>query len=115
MTVFKPCPICGKPLTTKNIHFYDCDSMIGDMDMISDFEHILDPSNSCHPEDWEDLDEEDRKLVGDCYIECANGVEYIGIYCTCGFQFDIDRWSISYPDEGWLDEFAAKINRRATA
>lgn len=37
MTVFKPCPICGKPLTTKNIHFYDCDSMIGDMDMISDF------------------------------------------------------------------------------
>lgn len=113
MTVFKPCPICGAPITTRNIRFYDDECSFGDMMNVSDFEHILDPSNSCCPEDWKKLDEVDRKQVGSNYIECAEGVEYIGILCSCGLQFDIDRWSTSYPDAGWLDEFAAKINRRA--
>ncbi len=143
MTVFKPCPVCGRPLTTKDIRFFDSESLIGDMDMISDFEnipdpsnscypedwknldeevrqqvisdfeHILDPSNSCCPEDWKNLDEEVRQQVGKNYLACIEEVEVINVMCDCGLSIAIDRWSLPFPDEGWLDEFAAKVNRRA--
>lgn len=113
MTVFKPCPVCGKPLTTKDIRFFDSESLIGDLDMISDFENIPDPSNSCYPEDWKNLDEEVRQQVGKNYLACIEEVEVIVVMCDCGLSIAIDRWSIPFPDEGWLDEFAAKVNRRA--
>ncbi len=114
MIAFKPCPVCGRPLTTKDVRFFDCDSLIGDMDMISDFEHVLDPSNSCYPEDWKNLDEKDRQQIGRNYRECVEAVETIIVMCDCGLSIAIDRWSIPFPDAGWLDEFAAKINRRAS-
>lgn len=113
MIAFKPCPYCGRKLTTKDLRFFDQDSYLGDMEMIHDFEHILDPSNSTWPSDWERMDEGDRQGVVKNYLETVEVVEDIQLHCSCGASITVDRWSIPFPDEEWLDEFAAKVNRRA--
>lgn len=109
---FKPCPICGRALSEKDIEFYDDGSYIGDMEMIHDYENVMDPSNSMHPDDWKKLDESDRRQIGNNYIEAAEAVEEFMVVCPCGFRFIVDRWTTRYPERGWLGEVMEKTNRR---
>lgn len=110
---FLPCPYCGRKLTVKNLRFFDADSYIGDMENISDFEHILDPRNSSIPEDWEGMDEADREVAGQNYKEAVEAVEEIQLFCTCGAFVAIDRWRTCYPEEGWLEHIEWLVNRRS--
>lgn len=110
---FLPCPYCGRALTTRDLRIFDQDSYLGDMEMVHDFEHILDPSNACIPEDWEGMDEEDRQRVGKLYQETVETVEDIQLHCTCGASITVDRWKTCYPEEGWLEEFEFLVNRRS--
>lgn len=110
---FLPCPYCGRKLTTDDLRFFDEESYLGDMEMVHDFDHILDPSNSAIPEDWRGMDEEDRQGVGKIYQETVEAVEDIQLHCTCGASVTVDRWKTCYPEEGWLEEFEDEVNRRS--
>ncbi len=110
---FLPCPYCGRKLTTGDLRFFDADSYLGDMEMVHDFDRILDPSNSSIPEDWKGMDEDDRQRVGKIYQETVEAVEDIQLHCTCGASVTVDRWRTSYPEEGWLEEFEDEVNARS--
>lgn len=110
-----PCPVCGRQLGPRDIHWWDNDGeYIGDLEMIHDLDDLLDPSNGAHPEDWARMDEQDRRVVGSVYLESLRAVETISVYCDCGYRMKVDRWKFpSFPEEGWLAEFEDEVNARS--
>lgn len=109
----RPCPICGRKLSMNDIQFCDCDGeRIGDLETMHDFEHAEDPSNIAAPEDWANMSEADRRQASEIYAESLSAVETIVVTCHCGYCMMISVWGIGFPDEGWVDEFKAKANRR---
>lgn len=110
---FRPCPICGRKLTMNDIQFCDCDGeRIGDLETMHDYEHAKDPSNIAAPEDWADMSEVDRRQASEIYAELLSAVESIVVTCNCGYFMMIHVWRTDFPDEGWVDGFKEKANRR---
>ena len=110
-----PCPFCGASHSVRDIRFYDeCGDLFGDLSMIHDFEHILDPSNSTWPEEWENLDEVDRERIVKSYLECIEGVVYITLACSnCGGSYSVDRCDTNFPEEGWFEDFIDEVDDRS--
>lgn len=59
-----------------------------------------------------DMSEADRRQASEIYAGSLSDVETIVVTCHCGYCMMISVWSIGFPDEGWVDEFKAKANRR---
>lgn len=110
---FLPCPYCGRKLTTSNLRFFDEESYLGDMEAVSDFEHIRDPRNSIWPEEWDKMDKLERARINGIYQETVEAVEDIELHCPCGASVTVNRWKTCFPDEGWLEEFEDEVNRRS--
>ena len=112
-----PCPCCGRRLRGDDIHFYDeMGELIGDMEMVTDFDHITNPRNAVHPDDYDHLSkfaEEDLRQVVQIYQESVEAVSTVAVICTCGFGMSFDRSKSCYPDEGWTEAFLEHVNRRS--
>ncbi len=113
-----PCPCCGRRLKGDDIHFFDeMGELIGDMEMVTDFDHITNPRNAVHPDDYDHLSKfaaEDLRQVVQVYQESVEAVSTIVVTCTwCGFGMSFDRWKSNYPDEGWTETFLEYVNRRS--
>ncbi len=111
--IFKPCPICGRPLNEKCLVFSDDDGLVVDLDYVSDYEHISDPKNSMLREDWEDADENRRENAEFAYNAYLSYITEISLECYCGFCYRTSERSIGFPKDGWLENFALNANKRA--
>ncbi len=110
---FRPCLICGRKLTLGNIRFFDDEGeRIGDFETMHDFEHARDPCNIAYPADWEKMTEPDRRQAAEIYTEMLGYVEFLAVQCPCGYSKTVYAWGIGFPDEGWVDRFKEKANRR---
>ena len=111
---FKPCPMCGKPLSTNDVHFLDCEGgILSDLERLEDCENAEREENvACMlGDDWRNyMSNEEYKECVEQFKQLLEEVEYIAIDCPCGFSFCRD--SGSFPRTGWLKEFTFSANRR---
>lgn len=58
--------------------------------------------------------DDDGGSVDDLEVDRGLFVEYIGISCDCGGWKAVQAYKVGWPDEGWRERFAEKVNARAT-
>lgn len=116
---FRPCPICGKALTRRDITFFDIDGeYIGDLDSIVDMEDIMSAENieSSFGIDTplSELEDHERRDFTNIWKETVGSVDMLSIQCDCGFAMFVfnDQLERGFPGRGWLEEFGAIVNRR---
>lgn len=113
MDGFKPCPICGRNLGTRDIYFCMEDGeVIEELADIADHDNILNPDNALPHYDRSEMDDEEQLIAVKVLNECVDCVEFIGISCSCGFHFYSNRDNTIFPSEGWMDQFKALVNKR---
>lgn len=106
---FKPCPLCGKNLTARDIIFADEEGYpIGDLDSVYDFEDLCNPINIEY--DGEE-DEEDRKRIEEYHNYKVDEIDRVCIACSCGYTFT--SCAYDFHNKKWFEEFRAAANRRA--
>ena len=107
---FKPCPLCGKNLTARDIVFADEEGYpIADLDSVYDFEDLYNPINIEY--DGEE-DEEDRKRIEEYHNYKIDEIDHVYIACSCGFTF-FSNTAYDFHNKKWFEEFRAAANRRA--
>ena len=107
---FKPCPLCGKNLTARDIIFADEEGYpIVDLDSVYDFEDLCNPINIEY--DGEE-DEEDRKRIEEYHNYKVDEIDHVYIACSCGFTF-CSNIAYDFHNKKWFEEFKKEANRRA--
>lgn len=82
---FKPCPMCGKRLTTQDIVFVDNEGYpIGDLDSVKDFEDLCNPINVIYDGA---TDDEVRKHIERFHAYVVDDIDRVSIGCSCGFTY----------------------------
>lgn len=116
---FRPCPICGRKLTCRDIKFSDIDGEpIGELDDIVDMEDVMSVRNieSSFGMDTplEELEEHERRDFTNIWKETVESVDMLSIQCDCGFAMFVfnDQLERGFPGIGWLEEFGAIVNKR---
>ncbi len=110
-----PCPCCGCRFNERDIHFYtDEGELLGDLEMISDFDHITNPRNAIWPEDWDKMDEADRDQIVKTYLSEVEEVYTVAVLCPfCGFSKPFSVGASFLEDERWFQWFVDEVNRRS--
>lgn len=110
-----PCPCCGCRFDERYIHFYtDEGELLGDLEMISDFDHITNPRNAIWLEDWDKIDEADRDQIVRTYLSEVEEVNTVAVVCPfCGFSKPFNVEASFLEDERWFQWFADEVNRRS--
>lgn len=112
LEIFKPCPICGRPLNEKCLVFSDDDGLGVGLDYVTDYEHISDPKNAMYAEDWENADQNRRENAEFAYNAYLSHVTEISLKCYCGFRYSTSERDVGFPKDGWLENFALNANKR---
>lgn len=106
---FKPCPICGRQLTSKDIEFIDEEGyQIGDLDSVVDFENLCNPVNII---DYETMDESDRQRMKEEHVYSVDNIDHVLLLCSCGYSYTSKPYY--FYDKKWYEEFKEEANRRA--
>jgi hypothetical protein len=88
---FKPRPICGRKLTTDDLHFIDCEGgLLTDLERLKDYADVGCEGNviSLLGEDWDDhMTSEDRDECVAQFRQLLEDVAFISMDCPCGFSF----------------------------
>ena len=106
---FKPCPICGRQLTSKDIEFIDEEGyQIGDLDSVVDFENLCNPVNII---DYETMDETDRQRMREEHVYSVDNIDHVLLLCPCGYSYTSEPYY--FYDKKWYEEFKEEANRRA--
>ena len=66
---------------------------------------------TCNDVSYQD---DDGGSVDDVTADRELFVEYISISCNCGGWKTVPAYKVNWPDEGWRERFAEKVNARAT-
>ncbi len=96
-TPFKPCPICGHKLTTKDIRFFD------DLD---------EPIEELHMDDFESDPGEALDSVEE-YMQFVGTINLVTIDCNCGYTFGHYPSEDDLIDKTWFKKFVNLANTRA--
>lgn len=108
---FKPCPICGKDLTAKDIVFVDEEGyLMYDMYPIKDFTDLCNPINATYGN--EKYTEEEKQDIIDYYSnKLIDTIDHVIIECSCGYTFT--SCAYDFHNKSWFEEFKKEANRRA--
>lgn len=95
---FRPCPICGRRLTAKEIVLADDEG-----DLMMDLMDAMDDSGA--------FDMRALESIGLDASVLTWGVNSVCIQCGCGFSYwTSNGFDLTHPS--WLQEFAERVNRR---
>ena len=99
--LFKPCPMCGRRLTVRNIVFADDEALM--MDLVD----AMDDNGAFDMRALEEIG------LDASVLSCWEGVDSIGIQCGCGFSYWTSN-GFDLTDPSWLKGFAERANQRWT-
>ncbi len=116
---FRPCPVCGKALTRRDIEFFDTDGEpIGELGDMVDMEDVMSVRNieSSFGMDTplEELEEHERRDFKNNWKDMVEAADIMSIQCSCGYSMFVfnDKLDKEFPERGWLEEFGEIVNRR---